>query len=370
MSNLEKTIIEKIRQEGPITFADFMNIALYDDEFGYYSGGKAEIGKKGDFYTSPHVHAAFGEVISNFILKTKKYFYNREFTIVEIGSGKGYLALDILNHISSTSDHYNNINYILIEKHKNSFIKQLEIHKEKIRIYNNLSELEDNINGVVISNELFDSIPFHRLIYKNTKLMEIYTDYVNDSFTECVRGLSDPLLSEYIDRYGLNLKDLKQMEVCLGAEKLLRDIANMLNSGFILSIDYGFLLEELFSNEKPEGTYRCFYNHSINTEIYRNLGNQDITADVDFSNLILAGSEIGLNNIKYTTQAQFLVDWGILEIYEKTVKQDLKASHSIKNLFLPGMMGNYFKVLIQSKNIEVTEDFYPETGLKISFGIN
>ena len=124
MKNLEKTIIEKIRQDGPITFADFMNIALYDNNEGYYSAGKAEIGKKGDFYTSPHVHAAFGNVLSRFILHIKKFINDENFTIIEIGSGKGYLAFDILNHIKSESGQYGNINYIIVEKSDKGFIEE------------------------------------------------------------------------------------------------------------------------------------------------------------------------------------------------------------------------------------------------------
>ena len=282
MKNLEKTIIEKIRQDGPITFADFMNIALYDNNEGYYSAGKAEIGKKGDFYTSPHVHAAFGNVLSRFILHIKKFINDENFTIIEIGSGKGYLAFDILNHIKSESDQYGNINYIIVEKSDKGFIEELEIHDKKIKYYNNISELEHSLNGIVISNELFDSIPFHRLIYNNNTLLEIYTDYQDGSFTETTKEISDQRLSEYIERYKLDFTNLKQMEVCLNAEEMLRNLASVLKSGVILSIDYGYLFEELFSNEKPEGTYRCFHNHEINSEIYKKIGNQDITAYGDF----------------------------------------------------------------------------------------
>jgi len=370
MSDIEKTIINQIKEKGPITFEDFMNIALYDKQNGYYSGGKAEIGKKGDYYTSPHVHSAFGEVIANFILKAKKFISNDKFTIIEIGSGKGYLALDILNHISSNSDEYNDINYIIIEKYNEGLTDELLKFKNKINICNNIDELSNIYNGIIISNELFDSLPFHKIVYKNNKLMEYYIDYVNGKFYETVKEISDPEIFSYIDRYKLNFVNLKHLEVNLLAGKYLKEIAGILNSGFILTIDYGFLSEELFSNEKPDGTYRCFYKHTINSNTYQNIGNQDITADVDFSNLILTGNKIGLEKLKYTTQAQFLIDWGILDIYEESIELDKKGSYAIKNLFLPGMMGNYFKVLIQMKNIKELKGFYPDSELKVSFGIN
>ncbi len=370
MSNIENLIIKKIEETGPITFADFMNIALYNTKNGYYTAGKAEIGKHGDFYTSPHVHSAFGEVIGNFILKAIKYLKPDKFTIVEIGSGKGYLAYDILNHISLCSEHIETINYVIIEKNNNSFIEELGKFNDIIKIYNNISELENNIDGVILSNELFDSLPFHKIIYKNDNLKEYYVDYCNGEFTEIIDDLSDSQISSYLERYNLNFCNLKQLEVNLFAKEYINRISSTLNTGFLLTIDYGFLAEELFSNEKTEGTYRCFYKHTINTNTYENIGNQDITADVDFSNLILAGNETGLEKLIYTTQAQFLVDWGILDIYEKYLKKDEKGAHAIKNLFLPGMMGNYFKVLIQTKNIKEVEGFYPESQLKVSFGVN
>ena len=369
VNNTEKTLISEIHKNGPLTFAEFMNIALYDNENGYYTSGRAEIGKKGDFYTSPHVHSAFGEVIANFIIKAEKYLSSSDLTVIEIGSGKGYLAYDILNHINSALKHPVNLNYIIIEKHNNKFIKELERFADKINIYNDISMLDKNISGIVISNELFDSLPFHKIIYKDQNLHENYIDFTNGNFKEITDEISDQLITKYLERYNLNFSDSKQMEVCLRAGSYLKEISGLLREGFILTIDYGSLSDELFSIEKPEGTYRCFHKHSVNTDILSNIGNQDITADVDFSNLIQAGNKYGLDKIKYTTQAQFLVDWGILEIYERTLKLDKEGSHAIKNLFMPGMMGNYFKVLIQKKNVEVDEGFYRDSELKISFGI-
>ena len=370
MKELENTIIKEIKEKGPITFENFMNIALYDKKNGYYSAGKAEIGKKGDFYTSPHVHTSFGEIIANFILKAKNYVDNKKFTIVEIGSGKGYLALDILNHIYSNSDEYNNINYIIIEKNNAGLSEKLKKFKNKIKLYNDIDELSNIYDGIILSNELFDSLPFHKLVYTDNRLKEYFIDYVDGKFIEVVKDISDPEISTYMDRYKLNFTDLKRLEVNLLAGRYFKKITGILNSGFILTIDYGFLSDELFSNEKPEGTYRCFYKHTINSDTYQNIGKQDITADVDFSNLILTGNKLGLETIKYTTQAQFLVDWGILDIFEKSLKNNKKDSNAIKNLFLPSMMGNYFKVLIQMKNISDVKGIYPDSQLKISFGIN
>ena len=126
------------------------------------------------------------------------------------------------------------------------------------------------------------------------------------------------------------------------------------------------------------GTYKCIHRHRINETPYINIGEQDITSHVDFSNLIRVGNSVGLNEIKYTTQGQFLIDWGILEMMENETNfpgitdfGEEKNLAAIKSLFLPGQMGHSFKVLLQKKNLDlVKEDFYPESPLKISFGVS
>ncbi|KAB2834514.1 MAG: hypothetical protein F9K51_01735, partial [Candidatus Dadabacteria bacterium] len=124
--------------------------------------------------------------------------------------------------------------------------------------------------------------------------------------------------------------------------------------------------------ERLKGTYKCMYMHNIHDGPYVNIGRQDITAHVDFSNLVRSGEALGLGTVKYTTQGQFLIDWGVLDIMEKesgnTDAPGQGRNKAIKNLFLPGSMGSSFKVLLQSKNINA-EGFYPESPFKLSFGI-
>ena len=372
MNEIEIAIKQEILKNGPITFEKFMQYALYHPEFGYYSSGKVKIGKEGDYYTSPHVSPVFGEVIGIFIERAFEYMGVSDFTILELGAGKGFLALDILNYLSSKPELYNLINYVIIEKNlKNSYTEILEPHRKKIKIFNDISMIDQMISGIIISNELFDSLPFNRVIFTNNQFKEIYVDIEKNEFREILGDLSNREIEKYITRYELKLTDSKQIEVSLGASEILSELNNTITKGYILTIDYGFLKEELFNNRKINGTFRCFYKHTVNDNPYINIGLQDITYDVDFSNLILSGLNLGIEKVKYTTQGQFLVDLGILDILDRdTHKLSKKNLNSIKNLFLPGMMGNYFKVLLQSKNIQGAGAIYPESDFKISFGVN
>ena len=223
----------------------------------------------------------------------------------------------------------------------------------------------------MISNELFDSLPFHRIKYLDNKFREIYVNYENNGFNEITGELSSERIMDYLNNYDLNLTDSKQIEVNLLAKEILKDISFILDSGFILTIDYGHLSDNYFDNERIDGTFRCFYRHTVNDNPYINIGDQDITADVDFTNLIASGTQFGLKKVKYTTQGQFLVDMGILNIIERDIKKlGVNKINSIKNLFMPGLMGNYFKVLLQSKEVNKTGNIYPESDLTISFGVS
>lgn len=380
MHELTQTIKDQINSNGPITFAKFMQLALYHEEYGYYSSEKTRIGKEGDFYTSPCVHPAFGEIIGRFIHKVYRTLNIHEFTIVEMGAGKGYLALDVLDSIKRDQpEFYRSLNYLIVEISPGLIEEEktvLKDHLHKIRFLRSISEIEsEEVGGVLISNELLDSFPFHRLKYTGNDFQEIYVGLRKDQFTEILDSLSTTELKNYIDRYDLEFIEGQEIEINLNAKQWLLNVSRILSKGFVVTIDYGFKATELFAPIRTTGTYMCFYKHEANENPYDHIGEQDITAHVDFSNLVLAGNDVELETVKYTTQGQFLIDWGILDIIEKnsiknkadelSYQKDILA---IKNLFLPDLMGGKFKVLIQAKNLRnKINTFYPESPLRISF---
>jgi SAM-dependent MidA family methyltransferase len=235
--------------------------------------------------------------------------------------------------------------------------------------------VNEEVAGVFISNELLDSFPFHRLRYIKNNFQEIYVGLRNDEFAEILDSLSTTELKTYIGRYDLEFMEGQEIEINLNAKQWLLNASRILSKGFLLTIDYGFKAPELFNPIRKKGTYMCFYKHEANENPYARLGEQDITAHVDFSNLVLVGNSVNLETVKYTSQGQFLIDWGIIDIIERTNKQNeddelsyQKEILAIKNLFLPELMGGKFKVLIQAKNLNrEMNTFYPESPLKMSF---
>ncbi|HZX13914.1 MAG TPA: SAM-dependent methyltransferase [Thermodesulfobacteriota bacterium] len=385
MNPLPQIIKSLIDKSGPITFAKFMELALYHPEYGYYTSGIARIGKKGDYYTSPCVHPAFGEILGRFISRayeigTEQCSVLTDFAVVEMGAGKGYLALDILDSLKRNNPElYDMLTYLIIEvgtpQHEDWKIT-LKEHIHKIKKLDSLYDLErESIFGVFISNELVDSFPFHRAKFKDGKLLEIFVSLRNEEFIEILDEPSSNTLKDYFDGYNLEFEDGQEVEINLHARQWLSKVSHILARGFILTIDYGYLAPELYNPSRMRGTFMCYYKHTTNENPYINLGEQDITAHVDFSNLIRVGQSLGLNIVKYTTQGQFLVDWGILDIVERYSGEEKNPDISsyrnriaIKNLFLPEMMGDKFKVLIQEKNIRAKDKiFYPESNIRISF---
>jgi len=383
MNNPTQTIKSQIRDYGPITFAEFMETALYHPVYGYYSSINNPIGREGDFYTSPHVHKAFGSVIGNFIIKSFNFMDEEGLSIIELGAGRGILALDILNHIKTNNPkQYARTNYYLVEQSndsRNESKKILVDHLEKVRWFSTLSEIDNkNISGVIISNELFDALPFHRLKITNGNLSESYTtldDHGN--LSDITDNPSCKELTDYFNKIDMDFAEDQEFEISLKARTLLNEIDRVLRKGFILTIDYGYLAQELFNPERMKGTFKCIHKHTINETPYINIGQQDITAHVDFSNLIRAGESLNIKKVKYTTQGQFLIDWGILDLIGNDLEENDKLKNSsakdiqaMKSLFLPELMGDKFKVLVQEKNLsEKINNFYPQSPFKISFKV-
>ncbi|MGN6340793.1 MAG: class I SAM-dependent methyltransferase [Ginsengibacter sp.] len=348
--DLSEIIQSKIESEGPVSFHDFMEMALYYPSLGYYNSGKSKIGKEGDFYTSPIVSSLFGELIGKQIEEMWTMLDKKPFTIVEYGAGTGSLCNDILCYLRNNPMLYAQFSYCIIEKGEALRKIQQRHLREKVSWYNSISEIAP-VNGCVLSNELLDNFAVHR-VKMEKELMEIFLNYDN-GFREILRPAS-PELKDYLNEQHIELAPGYVTEINLEAIEWIKEISENLEKGFALTIDYGYAAEEFYNPARNSGTIVCYKNHQVNTSFYTDIGSQDITAHVNFSALSHWGKKAGLECSGFTTQANFLRSLGLMNYLRNFELRDPENNRAavwqIQKLLMD--MGTKFKVLIQQKNVK------------------
>jgi len=358
---LRQIIEEEIKGEGPLTFARFMEICLYHPQYGYYSSGRACRGREGDYYTSPTVHPIFGALMGKQMAQMWRIMGAGVFEVVEMGGGEGYLCLDILDYLQQEERQlYNLLTYHMVEMSPVVIERQRELllpHEEKVAWQQSDQMREMHMTGCFISNELVDAFPVHRVVMEGGALREISVDLDKGGLEEVHGDPSTPELEGYFQRLGVTLAEGQGAEVNLEALRWLSGVAKGLERGFVITVDYGYPAQELFSPHRREGTFLCYRAHRVLPDPYANLGLQDMTAHVDFTSLCLWGEAQGLHLTGLVPQYRFLLALGILDevarVGEAKAEWEAMAERlTIKNLILPGGMGETFKVLIQHKGIE------------------
>ena len=396
-TTLSYVLKARILSRGKIPFAEFMEVALYYPELGYYSSERVKIGKAGDYFTSTSVHPVFGELICKQLEEMWHITGCGSFFIVEMGAGDGTLCYDILNAAKEKyPSFFETLQYIIIEESSHlrkvqkdrltichpelvsgsQKIQGQEIPKQVRDDRNNNREalfsnddkvrwtdtsdpvFHDGITGCFLSNELVDAFPVHIVEKRDAKLQEIYVCLKDDAFVEVLNTLSSSEIQGYFERLGIELQEGQRAEVNLRAVEWMKWVAKSLNTGFAITIDYGYPADELYAPDRSKGTFLCYYKHKMVEDPFINIGEQDMTSHVDFSTLMMTGEGCGLMTAGFTDQMHFLFGLGIgksiEEIGEKasTEADALSARLLIKNLIMPGRMGNVFKVLVQYKGFD------------------
>jgi SAM-dependent MidA family methyltransferase len=371
---LDQIIIDKIKNEGPITFEAFMDMALYYPDMGYYSSQDTTIGKDGDFYTSPHLHPAFGAMIARQLMEMWKFMQKpSDFHAIEIGAGAGYVCKDIFDYLRTPSedpvlsqdrhDFLKSLHYVIVEPYPHFEEKQRRLlkylletsaspsgSKENIAWVKSLNEMNE-ISGCILSNELLDAFPVH-VVEMDSELMEIYVNVSSSEFAEEKKGVSSEELSLYLNEFDIVLDKGYRTEVNLKIKDWLKDIHSTLSQGFLLTIDYGYTAGEYYSDERSTGTLLCYHKHLYNENPYQHIGQQDMTAHVNFSSLKKWGEELDLRTLGYCPQGTFLIAAGIDEVITELYagSPDYLAEVSkIKGLIMPQGMGESHSVMIQYK---------------------
>jgi SAM-dependent MidA family methyltransferase len=362
---LKQFILSQIKGKGPSPFSQFMEWCLYHPQYGYYQSGGSKIGKEGDYYTSPCVHPLFGGMVAKQLFQMAEILGEENFDIVEMGGGRGFLCQDILDWAKKKAPHFFcGLKYTLLETNSH-FIKE---QKERLRPYEKEGKIDwmdletfekgkDRIAGCILSNELVDAFPVHQVVFDNGKLKEVYVTRHHDQLKEVMDEPSDPRILTYFESMDITLQEGQRAEVNLKALDWMERVGHFLKKGFVLTIDYGYLAEELYAPHRRSGTLLCYYRHQTSDNPYERPGEQDITSHVNFSALIKKGEEVGLRLTGLVSQYRFLIALGALQELE-SLSDDLSEFESLKlrlsflHLIEPETgMGEIFKVLIQHKGI-------------------
>jgi SAM-dependent MidA family methyltransferase len=366
MNPLIARIQQKIREAGGrITFASFMEEVLYHPLFGYYNRDSITIGEGGDFYTAPMVHPIFGQCVARQILEIwEQMGCPTKFTVIEMGAGNGTLARDMLQEWRKDESFSEALTYIIVEQSpvlQKQQKQQLKETKASLDWYWKLSEIPQygKLTGVIVSNELFDALPVHRLMMENGELVERYVTWMEDAFKEVSGPISDERFAEILDiRMLEQLLEGDRLDVSLRTGEVLREMANLMSRGCIITFDYGDEQPDVYLKYVSKGGIRCYFHQKLQYNPFEKIGEQDITADVDFTYLMRTGEEVGLQTAGITTQTNFLAGLGFLEkaaeLGERALR-DFQADFELQrmlSLFLPQGLGDAVKVLIQYKNMK------------------
>ncbi len=348
---LSRKIEGRISSEGPITFREFMNMALYEPGLGYYMRPGTEIGKAGDFYTSPHLHPVFGQMVAKQVEEMWALLGKGPFTVIEQGPGKGYLAKDVLDYLEAgNGELYGLLSYHMIELNPalEEFQRGLlgERHQKKVSwgkaLQGKMAE-----KGVLLANELLDAFPVHLVRVRGGALMEIRVGYAPEKgFYEVLAPPSVPEIEKYISEFAPGEKILPEgyrTEVNLDVRGWLREVKAAFSGAlFLLVIDYGYPAWDYYGPERDRGTLMCYRGHRASENPYRDPGGADITAHVNFSALARWGLDSGFRCAGFCPQGTYLVSLGLEDVLGAMGQADILK---IKGLLLPGTMGQTHKVM-------------------------
>ncbi len=369
VKNLSQIIRAETALTGVLSFARFMELALYCPVHGYYEKQKDNVGRRGDFYTSVSTGELFGELLAfQFAAWLEgSTVPNSKLSIVEAGAHDGRLAKDILNWLRSHRPQlFEQIEYLILEPSPHRQAWQQETLKgfANVRWHDSpLSNLHSQLNGVIFSNELLDAMPVHRYGWdaQNKKWFEWGVAVEGEKFVwakiqmpdarrqtpdwdspSSIRHLPSSLLDVLPDNY--------TVETSPAAENWWREAADILAHGKLLAIDYGHGADEVFSPARTRGTLRAYFRHHASDDLLANVGEQDLTAHVNFSAIQKAGEAAGLTTESFTTQPQFLTQiLGVAMKNKSFGDWTHRQTRQFQTLTHPEHLGRAFRMLVQSR---------------------
>lgn len=361
---LQALIYQRIKtQKGWISFSDYMRMALYTPRLGYYSAGSVKLGQKGDFITAPEITPLFGITLVNSLLPALN---TTQGNILELGAGTGTLAVSIMRALEEKNGLPTK--YIILEISADLRQRQeAYIQAELPHLFSRfewLNSLPASFEGVIIGNEVLDALPCH-LIHQ--KLGQVFERGVSVNKEGKLIFQDQPLKNQALIEMStsFDLPNDYTSEIQLEAQGLITSLGQILHSGLILLIDYGFERDEYYHPERNTGTLMCHYQHHMHTDPFFYPGLQDITTHIDFTAITLAAVKAGLTLLDYATQAQYLLEAGLFEAlsyYSPDHPDWHKISQAVQILTHPAEMGEMFKMITFAKNLKLNA-IYPNSAV-------
>lgn len=379
LSDAERAVLDTMRRElraaiaqsgGALPFDRYMELALYSPGLGYYVNGRRRFGEEGDFVTAPELSPLFGACVANYCARWLERVEQGD--VLEFGAGSGRLASDILRRLQKLNCLPRR--YFILELSPDLQRDQQE------RISAECPDLIDRVRwltalpskgfqGVMLANELLDAMPVHRFrAAPGGAWQELYVSHDGAGFTDAWRDSVSPGLNTSVDAIwagSILPAPGYRSEINLRLGPWLAAIAERIDAGCLLLIDYGYTRADYYHPERSDGTLLCHYQHRAYTDPYALPGLQDITANVDFTAVAAAAVAAGLDLVGYTSQAHFLIDNGLEDLVRLSDPHDPKVhlalTQGVKKLTLPAEMGERFKAIALSRGIETP----PRQGFRI-----
>ena len=341
-------------QGGWISFARYMELALYAPGLGYYTAGAHKFGAAGDFITAPELSPLFGRTVAR---QAAEIMASSAPHILELGAGSGKLAADMLGKLEKLGSLPDS--YAILEVSADLRARQQALLQERLPHLMNrvhwLDTLPEKFSGMVIANEVLDALSVHLVHWRNSALSERSVAVGTNGFVWQECPITDAALlhaaqqarPEFVEAVGV--PDDYVSEICLAARGLVNSLAGCLERGALLFIDYGFGTREFYHPQRNSGTLMCHYRHHAHDDPFFLPGLQDITAHVNFTDIAECGIDAGLELLGYTSQAFFLLNCGITELIKDTPPENLRdylpLSAQLQKLTSPAEMGELFKVM-------------------------
>lgn len=359
---LQNLIAEEIRRhDGWISFARYMELALYAPDVGYYSGGAAKLGKDGDFTTAPEITSLFGETLAH---AASELMAQSVPQILEFGAGTGKLALDILTECAAAGIPLER--YSIVELSGELRARQ----QQTLANFPHVTWLDDfpsAYSGVVLGNEVLDAMPVSLVVKSDKGWLERGVAFDDDKFVFGDQPCDAALVAQIPFEEELAVGYLTEVHPV--AAGFVGSLASMFAAGLEQSgkggaailLDYGFPASEYYLDQRSEGTLMCHYRHHSHPDPFYLPGLQDITAHVDFTAMAYAAVNNGLEMLGYMSQAAFLLTAGLGDRLLKTSPDDARAylpqANAVQKLTSPAEMGELFKVLVVGLGVQLPDRF-------------